>query len=27
MQDVYDLWHARQSGNLDNVEKIEFKAA
>ncbi|MFZ9610366.1 MAG: HigA family addiction module antitoxin [Methylococcales bacterium] len=27
MQDGYDLWHARQSINLDNVEKIEFKAA
>jgi addiction module HigA family antidote len=27
MQDSYDLWHARQSVNLDNVEKIEFKAA
>ena len=26
MQDYYDLWHARQSVNLDNVEKIEFKA-
>ena len=27
MQDGYDLWHARQSVNLDNVEKIEFKVA
>jgi len=27
MQDYYDLWCARQSVNLDNVEKIEFKAA
>ena len=27
MQGGYDLWHARQSVNLDNVEKIEFKAA
>ena len=27
MQDNYDLWHARQTVNLDNVEKIEFKAA
>ena len=27
MQDSYDLWHARQSVNLDNVEKIEFKVA
>ena len=27
MQNCYDLWHARQSVNLDNVEKIEFKAA
>jgi addiction module HigA family antidote len=27
MQNSYDLWHARQSVNLDNVEKIEFKAA
>ena len=25
MQDNYDLWHARQTVNLDNVEKIEFK--
>jgi len=27
MQDYYDLWCARQSVNLDNVEKIDFKAA
>lgn len=27
MQDNYDLWHARQTVNLDAVEKIEFKAA
>jgi addiction module HigA family antidote len=27
MQDNYDLWHARQSVNLDAVEKIEFRAA
>lgn len=27
MQDNYDLWLARQTVNLDNVEKIEFKAA
>ena len=26
MQDNYDLWYARQSVNLDAVEKIEFKA-
>jgi addiction module HigA family antidote len=27
MQDNYDLWQARQSVNLDNVEKIDFEAA
>lgn len=27
MQDNYDLWHARQTVNLDTVEKIEFRAA
>jgi plasmid maintenance system antidote protein VapI len=27
MQGGYDLWHARQCVNLDNVERIEFKAA
>lgn len=27
MQNNYDLWHARQTVNLDAVEKIEFKAA
>ena len=27
MQSNYDLWYARQSVNLDAVEKIEFKAA
>jgi len=27
MQDNYDLWHARQTVNLDGVEKIEFRAA
>lgn len=27
MQDNYDLWHARQTVNLDAVEKIEFRAA
>lgn len=27
MQDNYNLWHARQSVNLDTVEKIEFRAA
>ena len=27
MQDNYDLWHARQTVNLDIVEKIEFRAA
>jgi len=27
MQDYYDLWCARQSVNLDKVEKIDFKAA
>ena len=27
IQDSYDLWHARQTVNLDAVEKIEFRAA
>jgi addiction module HigA family antidote len=27
MQDNYNLWQARQTVNLDGVEKIEFKAA
>ena len=27
MQDNYDLWHAKQSVNLDAVEKIEFRIA
>ena len=27
IQDNYDLWHARQTVNLDAVEKIEFRAA
>lgn len=27
MQDNYDLWHARQTVNLDAVEKIEFRTA
>lgn len=27
MQDNFDLWHTRQSVNLDAVEKIEFRAA
>ncbi|MCX7102608.1 MAG: HigA family addiction module antitoxin [Methylobacter sp.] len=27
MQDNFDLWHPRQSVNLDAVEKIEFRAA
>lgn len=27
MQDNYDLWQARQSVNLDAVQKIEFRAA
>jgi len=27
MQDNYDLWYARQTVNLDAVEKIEFRAA
>lgn len=27
MQDNYDLWHVRQTVNLDAVEKIEFRAA
>lgn len=27
MQDNYDLWQARQSINLDTVQKVEFRAA
>ncbi len=27
MQDNYDLWHVRQSVNLDAVKKVEFRAA
>lgn len=27
MQDNYDLWWARQTVNLDAVEKVEFRAA
>ena len=27
MQDNYDLWQARQSIDLDTVEKVEFRAA
>ncbi len=27
MQDNFDLWQARQSVNLDAVQKIEFRAA
>ena len=27
MQDNYDLWQARQTVNLDRVEKVEFHAA
>ncbi len=27
MQDTYDLWVARQSVDLDTVEKVEFRAA
>lgn len=27
MQDNHDLWKARQSVNLDAVEKVEFRAA
>lgn len=27
MQDNYNLWQARQTVNLDAVEKIEFRAA
>lgn len=27
MQDNYELWHARQTLNLDTVEKVEFRAA
>jgi len=27
MQDNYNLWQARQTVNLDGVEKIQFKAA
>ena len=27
MQDHFDLWQARQSVNLDEVQKVEFRAA
>ena len=27
MQDNYELWHARQSLNLEAVEKVEFRVA
>lgn len=27
MQDNFDLWRARQTVSLDNVQKIEFEAA
>jgi len=27
MQDHFDLWQARQSVNLDEVKKVEFRAA
>lgn len=27
MQDLYDLWHARQKVNLDRVETVPFDAA
>ncbi len=27
MQDNYDLWQAKQSVNLDEVEEVEFEAA
>lgn len=27
MQDNHDLWKARQTVNLDGVEKVEFRAA
>ncbi len=27
MQDNFDLWQARQSVNLDAVQKVEFRAA
>jgi len=27
MQDNYDLWQARQTVSLENVEKVEFRAA
>lgn len=27
MQDNYDLWQARQSINLDTVQKVEFRAS
>ena len=26
MQDNYELWHARQTVNLEAVEKVEFRA-
>jgi len=27
MQDNYELWHARQTLNLESVEQMEFRAA
>ena len=27
MQDNYELWHARQTLDLESVEKVEFRAA
>ncbi|TVR64235.1 MAG: addiction module antidote protein, HigA family, partial [Candidatus Competibacteraceae bacterium] len=27
MQDNHELWHARQSVNLEAVEKVEFRVA
>jgi len=27
MQDNYELWHAKRTVNLDDVEKIEFETA
>jgi len=27
MQDNYELWHARQTVDLESVEKVEFRAA
>jgi len=27
MQDNFDIWHARQTLNIETVEKVDFQAA